>query len=151
MIFYPILFFSFSVIDWLTAGKSKAWCHHRLFGGKTLRVYCWEKNQPPKFDKTDYQTLPITYFSLYLALLFHGYTKRLCPNPIVGLRARLRKLTTITNGTAAGKFDIVFGRDEKHSCCWHLIIALLWMKESDSLFVIILSTKHRSRHRKVGR
>ena len=31
-----------------------------------------------------------------------------------------RKLTTITNGTAPGKFDIVFGRSEKHSCCWHL-------------------------------
>ena len=25
------------------------------------------------------------------------------------------KLTTITNGTAAGKFDIVFGRGEKHT------------------------------------
>ena len=27
------------------------------------------------------------------------------------------KFTTMTNGTAAGKFDIVFGRSEKHSCC----------------------------------
>ena len=32
---------------------------------------------------------PITYFSLYLALLFHGHTKRPCPDPIVGLGARL--------------------------------------------------------------
>ena len=31
-----------------------------------------------------------------------------------------RKLTTITNGTAAGKFDIVFGRGEKHRCCLRL-------------------------------
>ena len=30
------------------------------------------------------------------------------------------KLTAITNGTAAGKFDKVFGCGEKHSCCWHL-------------------------------
>ena len=77
------------------------------------------------------------------------------------------KLTTITNRTATGKSDIVCGRSEKHSCCWqslaivrntaafgslwpwwetqlllalNLIIALLWMKESDSLFLIILST-----------
>ena len=35
------------------------------------------KNQPAKIDKTDYQTLPITYISLYLALLFHGHAKRL--------------------------------------------------------------------------
>ena len=38
------------------------------------------KNQPAKIDKTDYQTLPITYISLYLALLFHGHAKRL-PGP----------------------------------------------------------------------
>ena len=31
---------------------------------------------------------------------------------------------TITNGTAAGKFDIVLGRGEKHSCCWHLTYVL---------------------------
>ena len=47
------------------------------------------KNQPAKFDKTDYQTLSITYFSLYLALLFRGHMKRPCPDPIVGLGARL--------------------------------------------------------------
>ena len=55
------------------------------FCGKILKI----KNQPAKFDKTDYQTLPIKNFSLYLALLFHGHMKRLCPDPIVGLGARL--------------------------------------------------------------
>ena len=34
------------------------------------------KNQPAKFDKTDYQTISSTYFSFYLALSFHGHTKR---------------------------------------------------------------------------
>ena len=89
MVFYPILFLSFWISDSLTAAKSKAWRHHRLFGGKILRIYCWKKNQPAKFDKTDYQTLPIKNFSLYLALLFHDRTKRLCPDPIVGFGARL--------------------------------------------------------------
>ena len=46
-------------------------------------------NQPANFDKTDYQTLPITYISLYLTLLFYGHAKRLCPYPIVGLGASL--------------------------------------------------------------
>ena len=63
--------------------------HHRLFGVKILKTYCWEKNQPAKFDETDCQTLPIKNFSLYLALLFRGHTKRLCPDPVVGLGVRL--------------------------------------------------------------
>ena len=57
----------------------------RLFGGKILRVYCWEKNQPANFNKTDYQTLSITYISFYLVILFHGHAKRLCPDRIVVL------------------------------------------------------------------
>ena len=43
------------------------------------------KNQPANFHKTDYQTLPITY----TLLLFDGHAKRLCLDPMVGLRARL--------------------------------------------------------------
>ena len=53
-----------------------------------------------------------------------------------------RRRHPITSGSAAGKFDIVFGRGEKHSCCWHLTIALLWMKDSDNIFL---------NKRKVGR
>ena len=52
-----------------------------------------------------YQTLPITYFSLYLALLFHGHMKRLCPDPIVGLGARLacsENLISLTQLTMIG-------------------------------------------------
>ena len=55
-----------------------------------LRVYCWEKNQPAKFDKTDYQTIPvILYFILFLCIYFMATQKRLSPDPKVGLGARL--------------------------------------------------------------
>ena len=54
-----------------------------------LRIYCWEKNQPAKFNKTDYQTLPIIlYFTLFLFIYFMAAQKD-CPYPIVGLGARL--------------------------------------------------------------
>ena len=53
-----------------------------------------EKVSLPKFDKTDYQTLPIILcFTLFLFIYFmaapQGRTKRQCPDPIVGLGARL--------------------------------------------------------------
>ena len=55
-----------------------------------LRVYCWEKIRPPKFDKTDYQTIPIIlYFTLFLFIYFMATQKRLSPDPKVGLGARL--------------------------------------------------------------
>ena len=55
-----------------------------------LRVYCWEKNQPAKFDKTDYQTIPIIlHFTLFLFIYFVATQKRLSPDPEVGLGARL--------------------------------------------------------------
>ena len=59
------------------------------------------KNQPANFDKTNYQTLPITYISLYLALLFHGHAKRLCPDPVVGLGARLIRCGLASCGLAS--------------------------------------------------
>ena len=36
-----------------------------------------EKHQPANFNKTDYQTLLITYISLYLALIIHGHAESL--------------------------------------------------------------------------
>ena len=56
---------------------------------KKFGTCTWEKNQPAKFGKIEYQTLPIKKSSLYLALLFHGHKKRLCPDPMVDLGARL--------------------------------------------------------------
>ena len=54
-----------------------------------LRIYGWEKNQPTEFDKTDYQTLPIIlYFTLFLFIYFMAAQKD-CPDPVVGLGARL--------------------------------------------------------------
>ena len=59
-------------------------------GNPPLRVYCWEKSQPAKFDKTDYQTIPIIlYFTLFLFIYFMATQKILSPDPIVGLGARL--------------------------------------------------------------
>ena len=86
MIFYPIEFFSISLIDWLKVGMMSP---PIFFGGKILRIYCWGKNQPAKFDKTDYQTfLIILYFILFLFIYFMAAQKD-CPDPIVGLEARL--------------------------------------------------------------
>ena len=39
------------------------------------------KNHLANFDKTDYGTLPITFISLYLALLFHGHAKKTVSGP----------------------------------------------------------------------
>ena len=86
MWYFILLYFSASD---LLIGLQQAWCHHRFFGSKILRVYCWEKNQPAKFDKTDYQTIPIIlYFTLFWFIYFMATQKRLPPDPVVGLGAR---------------------------------------------------------------
>ena len=73
MWYFILLYFSAS--DSLI-GSQQAWRHHRLFGGKILRVYCWEERQPAKFDKTDYQTISIIlYFTLFLFIYFMATQK----------------------------------------------------------------------------
>ena len=47
------------------------------------------------------------------------------PDPVLNITSKFQdqlslELTTIAKETAAGKFDIVFGRSYKHSCFWHL-------------------------------
>ena len=89
MVFYPILFFSFSIIDWLTYSREiKGMTSIRTFGGKILRVYCWKKSIC-QVRQDRLSNHPNSIFSLYFALLFHGHSKRLCPDPIVGFGARL--------------------------------------------------------------
>ena len=126
---YFILFY-FSASQSLIGSKQRNQRHDvttDFFGGKILRVYCWEENHPAKFDKTDYQTVPITNFSLYLALLFHGHTKRLCPDPVVGLGARLGGLRRHPN--PANKVNLLINSNiwdtQKNTFCFVLVACRL--------------------------
>ena len=60
-------------------------------------------------------------------------------------------LTTITNGSRKVWHSLWPWWETQLLLALNLTIALLWMKESDGIFLIILSTKHRNSHRKVSR
>ena len=50
--------------------------------------YIGGKSQPANFDKTDYQTIQIIYFTLFSFFYFMARQKD-CPDPIVARGARL--------------------------------------------------------------
>ena len=75
MWYFILLYFSASD---LLIGSQQAWCHHRFFDGKILRVYCCEKKSACQVRQDRLSNHP-NYFVFHFILvhLFYGHTKRL--------------------------------------------------------------------------
>ena len=85
MWYFILLYFSASD---LLIGSQQTWCHRRFFGGKLLRVYCWEKISLPSSTRPSIKPSQLFCISLY-SCSFILWPHKKTPDPKVGLGARL--------------------------------------------------------------